>query len=514
MDGLTVTKITNILKSKLNECKLINFLLDDNIAQLHFYGNANFLNISFGTNNVAVYFSSKPLSSNKNIHYLENSIIKDITNILFERVIFIKLIKYKGSGKRLTFTLVLEMFTKYPNLFILDENDRIIFQLKNQFLDSSRNNFVGNKYTPVLMNKRHNLFTKEFSNFIDMQGFYTVTANYAEELAREMGVEAAKSFILASLQDDVFYMDEKERIIPFRINNYKETLNFNEFSKYVNARFNLTVVDEKKKKILLYLEKLKKENEKALEKVKSEYMEAKDYQKYIEKAELLKNNLPFITLKEGPIYLNQYTEKGVNIVKYDLKGADVKNFIEKLFNRGKKLKRGLPYLEKRLKELEKNINVIDKEMEEINRSDQIEEIDFYANFYFEHKGSKNKEVGTPFFKIKKGDVIYIIGKNKKSNDLIVSRLSRRNDMWFHVRGAPSSHVIARKNGDLTDEEINFGAKLAATFSRFKSEKKVTVDYTLKKYVNKPKKSPEGYVHYSNFKSIIVEPIHNFQYFEQ
>jgi len=72
-------------------------------------------------------------------------------------------------------------------------------------------------------------------------------------------------------------------------------------------------------------------------------------------------------------------------------------------------------------------------------------------------------------------------------------------MWFHDKGSSICHVIARKNGSLTEEEIVFGARLAATFSKLKEEQKVAVDYTLRKYVTKPKGSPEGFVRYTNLK---------------
>jgi predicted ribosome quality control (RQC) complex YloA/Tae2 family protein len=49
------------------------------------------------------------------------------------------------------------------------------------------------------------------------------------------------------------------------------------------------------------------------------------------------------------------------------------------------------------------------------------------------------------------------------------------------------------------------AKLAAYYSQARAQGKVTVSYTLKKYVRKPRKSPPGLVTITNVKSIVVTP---------
>ncbi len=49
------------------------------------------------------------------------------------------------------------------------------------------------------------------------------------------------------------------------------------------------------------------------------------------------------------------------------------------------------------------------------------------------------------------------------------------------------------------------AELAAFFSQAKEQPKVAVNYTNKKFVNKPKGAAAGLVSLSSFKTILVEP---------
>jgi len=100
MDGITVTKITNILKRNIKDLKMKNLLLGDDIIQLIFHGFNKALNISLGGNLTGIYYSSEIISTSKRLNYLDNSIIREIYNLSFERVIYLQLMKYRGSGKK------------------------------------------------------------------------------------------------------------------------------------------------------------------------------------------------------------------------------------------------------------------------------------------------------------------------------------------------------------------------------------------------------------------------------
>ncbi len=101
----------------------------------------------------------------------------------------------------------------------------------------------------------------------------------------------------------------------------------------------------------------------------------------------------------------------------------------------------------------------------------------------------------------------IIGKNNKQNDEISLKIANKNDMWFHVKNMPGSHVVLITNGRIVPEETLVKAAAIAAFnSSAKEASKVEVDYTKIKYVKKPKGAKPGKVIYTDYKTICVSPL--------
>ncbi len=58
---------------------------------------------------------------------------------------------------------------------------------------------------------------------------------------------------------------------------------------------------------------------------------------------------------------------------------------------------------------------------------------------------------------------------------------------------------------MPDRTLLEAAQIAAFYSGARKEGKAAVNYTLKKFVNKPKRSNPGLVSLASFKTILVEP---------
>ncbi|MGI8747645.1 MAG: NFACT RNA binding domain-containing protein, partial [Deinococcus sp.] len=100
----------------------------------------------------------------------------------------------------------------------------------------------------------------------------------------------------------------------------------------------------------------------------------------------------------------------------------------------------------------------------------------------------------------------LVGRNNKENALLTHRLGRSSDYWFHVQGFPGSHVLVRSGGqDLQTPDILFAAGLAAYHSKARQSGNVAVDYTRVKQVWRPKGAAAGQVHYSQQKTVYVDP---------
>ncbi len=106
----------------------------------------------------------------------------------------------------------------------------------------------------------------------------------------------------------------------------------------------------------------------------------------------------------------------------------------------------------------------------------------------------------------------IVGRAARDNDTLTFRVARPNDLWLHAGDYPGSHVVVRNSSrkDIPHRTIIEAAQLAAKFSQAGEDSKVTVHYTLRKYLSKPKGAAPGLVRMSTFKSITVAPGENIE----
>lgn len=99
-----------------------------------------------------------------------------------------------------------------------------------------------------------------------------------------------------------------------------------------------------------------------------------------------------------------------------------------------------------------------------------------------------------------------VGENATANDYLVTRLSHSNDWWLHLRAGTSSHAIVRTQNApdrVPKSTLQFAARLVAARSVAKHAAVCDVDYTLRKYVRKPRKAAPGLVTYSHEKTLRV-----------
>jgi len=88
-----------------------------------------------------------------------------------------------------------------------------------------------------------------------------------------------------------------------------------------------------------------------------------------------------------------------------------------------------------------------------------------------------------------------VGRSDEANDLLSTRLARGNDLFFHLDGAPGSHVILRTEGrsDPPSEAVLDACELAVHFSKQKRAGSASVHVVPAKNVRKPKGAKPGLV---------------------
>lgn len=101
-----------------------------------------------------------------------------------------------------------------------------------------------------------------------------------------------------------------------------------------------------------------------------------------------------------------------------------------------------------------------------------------------------------------------VGETATANDYLTTRLTAPNDLWLHVRGVTSAHVVIRTGGKpeaVPRSVLEEAARICARHSIQKHSSLVAVDYTLKKHVRKPRKAPPGSVQIQFEKTLEVTP---------
>lgn len=93
--------------------------------------------------------------------------------------------------------------------------------------------------------------------------------------------------------------------------------------------------------------------------------------------------------------------------------------------------------------------------------------------------------------------LILVGRSSKENDTLTTKVARPYDYFFHVSGAPGSHVIAcvNKGGSLDRQTLWKAAELALRYSGLAKSRRGEVSYCERRYVRKRKGDPPGLVHF-------------------
>ena len=101
----------------------------------------------------------------------------------------------------------------------------------------------------------------------------------------------------------------------------------------------------------------------------------------------------------------------------------------------------------------------------------------------------------------------LVGRTSRDNDHLTFKIARPNDLWLHAGDYPGSHVVVRNptRKEIPQRTIIEAAQLAAYFSQARKDAKVSIHYTQRKFLSKPKGAAPGLVRLSRFKTMNVAP---------
>lgn len=190
-----------------------------------------------------------------------------------------------------------------------------------------------------------------------------------------------------------------------------------------------------------------------------------------------------------------------------------------IFDKAKRAKGRMGQVRDQIQRLSSDLTLVQTlrtKVEAIERVDQMRELQEEARqrrWLTEQKSSGKAKEDRPFegHRIREllgpGGFTFIYGETAEANDYVTTRVAKPNDWWLHVRGGTSAHVVILTGNQpekVQRDALEFAAKLAVQHSPSKHAGYVPVDYTLKKYVRKPKGGPKGTAVYTHEKTIHVD----------
>lgn len=212
--------------------------------------------------------------------------------------------------------------------------------------------------------------------------------------------------------------------------------------------------------------------------------------------------------------LNYYTNEEITIPLDPLltPGENSKRY----FARYNKLKRTYEALTEQVKETGRELEhlrsiqtALDLAQEESDLADIKRELTDYG--YIKQKGGGRKkekqEKSKPLHYISSDGFHMYVGKNNYQNEELTFKVANGNDLWFHAKQAPGSHVIVKTEGqqELPDRTYEEAARLAAYYSSARSGSKVEIDYTRRSNLKKTPGGAPGFVIYHTNYSMSISP---------
>lgn len=232
--------------------------------------------------------------------------------------------------------------------------------------------------------------------------------------------------------------------------------------------------------------------------------------------DLLLANIATGERKGNKLRVKDYYAEGAPTIEVELdENQTIQEAAGKSFSRYTKAKRAVGEIGKRLVQLNRELEALKDKEAELKAAVATRDETAVARLALVKErpksvGKKDKAPtamkGMRRYRSSDGYEV-IVGRTARDNDILTFKVARPHDLWLHAGDYPGSHVIVRNSGrgEIPHQTIIEAAQLAAKFSQASRDSRVTIHYTQRKFISKPKGAASGLVRMSSFRSITVEP---------
>lgn len=540
LDGISLNKIKKEFETELLGKKVGKISQDSELSISLMFGKLSLI-LSCNQSLPIAYLSyDKTDSINEHFNfvtslkkYLLNAQLLKIEQLGLDRILCFYFAKMNELGEVNQYKLYFEIMGRHSNIIIVDSKNNILDLLKKFSIEENNLRILlpGAGYVqPIIEIKESPLTIKEEEfNKLFIQGSefpYKKLEGIGKQLSDNINSYGDLQNVLNSeISPTAYYLNDKlifasvlKDVLPKDFDNHKKFSSFSELAQYyIENMFLSSAMSNTLSLIKSAVNKRIKKVEKILENIRLDNLEKSDFTRYKEIADILSANMYALTKYSESVELYDFYNNKMVTIELDKKATPQKN-IDNYYKKYNKLKRGLESNKTRFITVSQELNYLNSVLAFTESSRTIENLknivkELRTQGYIkdiDKKKIKNKKESS---KINYGiaeqteDYSIIYGRNNLENDFVTFKASEKDNLWFHVKDIPGSHVILRcHKKNITEELILKCAQLAINFSKLNSGDRGVVEYTERRFVSKPSGARPGFVIYTNQKEISLKKI--------
>lgn len=486
--------------------------------------------------------------------------VTDVRQLGYDRVLFIDFDATNEIGDRVKRTLVVEIMAQYSNCILLDENGVIIDALKR--IDASKSSFreilpqrtyelppQQDKLNPEeateeeILGKVLSFTDKKLSSAIlsSVSGVSPLTAKeiayrvtlsdpeinklsdgVKQRLLHELAVlrgyienGAEPCYVVSDTGEPVEFSFMPLTSLSLRGKLVAEESLSDILDFFFVEREKLLRAKSKAEDLFKTVSNLIERTSKKINNLREELLQAEDAETKRIYAELINANL--YSLQKGSSeyevadYYNDYKMTKIPAAEHLSPAQNAQRYYKEY----RKAQTAKKVLAQQIEAASADLEYLETVRDELSRAETERELNEIrtelsgAGFLKSKTGTKNKKNAPmkPLEFISPNGSRVLVGRNNTQNDALTFKISSKNDIWFHAKKAPGSHVVlVCLEKEPLPEDIEFAAGVAAWYSSVRERGSVEVDYTKVRNIKKPPASRPGFVIYHVYSTLYVKAI--------
>ena len=459
--------------------------------------------------------------------YLQGALIESIEQVENDRIVEMTVSNKNEIGDHIQATLIIEIMGKHSNILLVDKSSHKILEVIKHVgfsQNSYRTLLPGSTYIAPPSTESLNPFTIKDEKLFEILQTQETTAKNLQNLFQGLGRDTANEL------ENILVSDKLSTFRNFFSQETKPCLTETSFSPvpftnqvgepftslsdlldtYYKDKAERDRVKQQASELIRRVENELQKNRHKLKKQEKELLATDNAEEFRQKGELLTTFLHQVPNDQDQVILdNYYTNQPITIALD--KALTPNQNAQRYFKRYQKLKEAVKYLTDLIEETKATILYLESVETVLNQAglEEIAEIReelIQTGFIRRKQREKIQKRKKPEqYLASDGKTIIYVGRNNLQNEELTFKMARKEELWFHAKDIPGSHVVISGNLDPSDEVKTDAAELAAYFSQGRLSNLVQVDMIEVKKLNKPTGGKPGFVTYTGQKTLRVTP---------